>query len=276
MRQQLLIRELSNLLADYETQLNQFDRLLPNFPKGFLRVRRRKEKTLFYRVCEHEGIKKETAISSDTPDGKRLLQMLLEKHIAHHGMPILRKNIKAIKKLLSTLRIYHPDLILTNPPDSALILPNHLYLPGQLNASQWIADTNAGRYQTNPYHPENRKNQSRRGRWRRSKSECSWDDALSDVNALFRYESALKLKDGRIIYPDFTVFLPKERRLVFIEHFGQMDNPQYAMESLRRLQAYAESGYILGRDVFFTMETKELPLTNSQIEAVMHRIGLLS
>ena len=53
-----------------------------------------------------------------------------------------------------------------------------------------------------------------------------------------------------------------------------MDDPHYAMKNMRRLQEYADSGYILGRDVFFTMETREQPLTHAQIKAVMRQIGL--
>ena len=68
--------------------------------------------------------------------------------------------------------------------------------------------------------------------------------------------------------------LPGERRLVIIEPFGRMDDPFYAMKNLQRLQEYAESGYRLGEDLFFTMETREQPLTRPQIRAVMRQIGL--
>ena len=45
------------------------------------------------------------------------------------------------------------------------------------------------------------------------------------------------------------------------------------MKNMRKLQDYAESGYIPGRDVFFTMETKAQPLTSTQINAVLRKIG---
>lgn len=274
MNQQIILRELSSLLDDYERQLDQFDRLLPDYPSGYLRIRNRNEKTHCYRISKHDGIKKESPIATDSPDGKRLLQMLLEKRIIRHGRPILRRNIKTLRQLLPALRVYDPDLIVSKLSGTSSILPDRLYLPGQLNASKWIADTLAGRYSTNPYRPEDRNKESRHGHWRRSKSECSWDDELVDANLVFRYESALTLKNGKVVYPDFTVYLPKDRRLIIIEHFGKMDDPHYAMKNMRRLQEYADSGYILGRDVFFTMETREQPLTHAQIKAVMRQIGL--
>jgi len=96
---------------------------------------------------------------------------------------------------------------------------------------------------------------------------------LLDINAVYRYENALILKNGKVVYPDFTVLLPEEKRLVIIEHFGRMDDPQYAMRNMRKLQEYAENGFIPGRDVFFTMETKAQPLTSTQIKAVLRKIG---
>lgn len=274
MNQQLLFRELSSLLDDYERQLDQFDRLLPDFPSGYLRIRNRNEKTHCYRISKHNGIKKEYPIATESPDGKRMLQMLLEKHIIRHGRPILRRNIKILRQLLPALRVYDPDLIVSNLSGTSSILPDRLYLPEQFNAGKWIADTMAGRYSTNPSHPEDLIHLTKRGIRVRSKSEVFWDDALSDANAIFRYDSALALKNGKVIYPDFLVFVPESRRLVIIEHFGRMDDPKYAMKNMRRLQEYADSGYILGHDVFFTMETREQPLSHAQIKAVMRQIGL--
>ena len=159
--------------------------------------------------------------------------------------------------------------------EQPLVLPDRVFLPGQLNTGKWIRDTLTGNYRTNPYFLEDLKHESSAGRWLRSKSEADWDDELTEAGALFRYDSEIRLKSGKVIYADFVVLLPAENRLVIIEHFGRMDDPSYAMKNMRRLQEYAESGYILGRDLFFTMETKASPLTRSQIRATMRQVGLL-
>lgn len=275
MKQELLFSALAELLSVYESHLTFFERRQSAYPNGFLRIRIKQSLPYFFRVCQYHGKRTEIAIPKQTTSGNHLLQLLLEKHIAYHSRPLLRKNINAIKKLLSELTVYDPERLLDkwNGADINLIPPDNVFLPGQLNTGKWISDTLAGRYRTNPSHPENLKYETRQGRRVRSKSEVFWNDALMDAAAVFRYENALTLKSGKVIYPDFTVLHPTDRRLVFIEHFGRMDDPKYAMNSMRRLQEYAENGYIPGRDVFFTMETKEQPLTSTQITAILRRIG---
>ena len=101
-----------------------------------------------------------------------------------------------------------------------------------------------------------------------------WDDILFDLALLFRYDSAIRLKSGRVIFADFVVLHPRENRLVIIEHFGKMSEPQYALDALERLKDYADSGYAIGRDVFYTMETFDQQLTRSQILATLRQIGI--
>ena len=82
MNQQLLFRELSSLLDDYERQLDQFDRLLPDFPSGYLRIRNRNEKTHCYRISKHDGIKKEYPIAECTLDYEKAWQLLVSVRLA--------------------------------------------------------------------------------------------------------------------------------------------------------------------------------------------------
>lgn len=289
MEQKTLFQALSDLLSAYETQYALLESRWPTFPKGFLRFRNRYGKPTFSMVSRQDGTKNESIIAADTPSGNRLLKVMLEKHIVYHGIPTLRRNIRTIRALLSRLAVYDPELMVekwrkdsfgwnsTNSDspktNQELILPDWVFLPGQLNVSKWIADTKASRYRTNPSYPEDLIYPTKQGRLVRSKSEVFWDDALFAANLVFRYDSALVLDNGEIIYPDFIVLHPKKHCLIIIEHFGRMDDPKYAMKNMQRLQKYAENGWIPGRDVFFTMETKEQPLTSTQIDAVLRKIG---
>lgn len=218
----------------------------------------------------------QTAIKPNTEEGAHLICRLREKRVVIHGRRVLRKNIQVLRKALQTLQVYDPETYAGRAIQlDHIALPDRVFLPGQLNTGKWIRDTLTGNYRTNPYFLEDLKHESSAGRWLRSKSEADWDDELTEAGALFRYDSEIRLKSGKVIYADFVVLLPAENRLVIIEHFGRMDDPRYAMKNMHRLQEYAESGYILGRDLFFTMETKASPLTRSQIRATMRQVGLL-
>ena len=292
MQQILLFRLLEQLLSDYETLLSLLERRWSIYPRGSLRTKIRGGTPYFTRQLSVQGRRTEIPIHLHTKDGWRLLLQLFEKRAVFHGRRVLRRNIKALTDALSKLKVYDPEenagidafLFHSDPQHTeyeedlirkGLVLPDRVFLPGQLNTGKWIRDTLTGNYRTNPYSLEDLKHESSAGRWFRSKSEADWDDELTEAGALFRYDSEIRLKSGKVIYADFVVLLPAENRLVIIEHFGRMDDPRYAMKNMRRLQEYAESGYILGRDLFFTMETKASPLTRSQIRATMRQAGLL-
>ena len=285
MRQKELFRLLERQLQDYESQLSILNKRWPSYPEGSLRTRVRNDTPSFTRRMTFEGQLLEIRIHPHTRDNQRLIADLTEKRVAVHCRPLLKQNIRALRSALSKLQVYDPNQYIQpripstdesdDSDDFPLVLPDRVFLPGQLNTGKWIRDTLTGNYRTNPYFPKDLKHESNAGRWLRSKSEADWDDELTEAGALFRYDSEIRLKSGKVIYADFVVLLPAENRLVIIEHFGRMDDPRYAMKNMRRLQEYAESGYILGRDLFFTMETKASPLTRSQIRATMRQAGLL-
>jgi hypothetical protein len=227
-------------------------------------------------------VRNQVAIPTATKSGAKLVQDLIEKRTVYHARPILRKNIKALKAALTQLAPYEPELLTgllsygePKMPKDTPSLPDTFFLPGQLNVQKWIDDTLAGNFRLNPHKPEKRKIPTADGHMTRSKSEELWCDILAAESLLYRYDSDFRLASGRTVYPDFTVLHQRERRLIRIEHFGLMDDPKYAIDQLYKLEEYAQSGLLPGRDLFFTVETKDRPLTRDRIYEVLYRSGLL-
>lgn len=52
----------------------------------------------------------------------------------------------------------------------------------------------------------------------------------------------------------------KERRTIYLEHFGMMDNPEYLEGFFRKQNSYVANGIVLGRDIIFTYESSKNPL----------------
>ena len=62
----------------------------------------------------------------------------------------------------------------------------------------------------------------------RSKSELNIANALAARGIPYKYECPLTLKNGITIYPDFTILNVKERKVIYWEHRGMMDDKEYA------------------------------------------------
>jgi len=142
-KQEYIFRALAELLSDYESLLIHFEKRWPSMPEGFLRFRKKCETPYYFRVLNCNRNRTEVAIPSQTAQGKNLLQDLLEKHIIKHSHSQLQKNIKTIRTMLSKLTVYDPESLIgkLGGAECGLVIPDHLFLPGQLNVCKWIEDT---------------------------------------------------------------------------------------------------------------------------------------
>ena len=104
----------------------------------------------------------------------------------------------------------------------------------------------------------------------RSKSELMIANELFKAHIPYRYESRLDLETGSV-YPDFTIYLPKENRLIYWEHFGMMDDEQYALKVCSKIKAYVISGLIPSINLFATFETANSPLTVERIRETINQ-----
>ncbi len=103
----------------------------------------------------------------------------------------------------------------------------------------------------------------------RSKSELNIANALARFGVPYKYEHPLTLKNGMIIYPDFTVLNVKSRKEFYWEHRGMMDDREYARHSVARIKDYARDGIYTGKNLIITEETSTSPLGTNEIEAVI-------
>ena len=108
-----------------------------------------------------------------------------------------------------------------------------------------------------------------KGEYVRSKSEIIVADVLASLNVPYRYEFPHELKSVESsrsvsVYSDFTCLNVRTRKEFVWEHFGMMDDADYAQNAVVKIEMYQNSGYFLGDNLIITMETHDKPL-NSQM-----------
>ena len=108
----------------------------------------------------------------------------------------------------------------------------------------------------------------------RSKSEIIIANALASHGIPYKYECPLKLSDGNVIYPDFTVLKVKERREIYWEHRGMMDDKQYSTNSVMRIKTLNRNGIFLGDNLIISEETTTTPLGTNEIEQMIKKYFL--
>lgn len=153
------------------------------------------------------------------------------------------------------------QLLLSEP--HATLLKKH-FLPKDVALRQWMQDP----YPGNPFHPEGLIHLSPSGNKVRSKSEAIIDTLLFTNHIPYRYECALQLGPATI-YPDFTIHHPITGKTFYWEHFGIMDNPEYAHKAFQKLELYNANGITPSIQLITTYESKDYPLSIEHIQNVI-------
>ena len=100
----------------------------------------------------------------------------------------------------------------------------------------------------------------------RSKSEKILADTFNKHGIPYVYEPMIKLKNGHILYPDFALLNVRKRKTIYWEHFGLINDQEYAQKSMKKLDEYERNGLLCGDNLIFSTESRENPLNLHLIE----------
>lgn len=148
-----------------------------------------------------------------------------------------------------------------------------LLSPYFTNNSKELNDWQHADYEKSQRYPENLIYKSISGNVLRSKSEVLIDMMLYANHIPFRYEEVIQLGDITIA-PDFTIKHPVTGQLYYWEHFGKMDDSNYAGNTGNKLQLYISHGIIPSIQLITTYETKKHPLGPDEVRNIIQEYFL--
>lgn len=111
------------------------------------------------------------------------------------------------------------------------------------------------------------------GRCVRSKSELIIAETLIRMNIPFRYECPKMLGSVRV-HPDFICLNVRTRKEIVWEHFGMMDNPDYAVGMVKKMDSYQKHGFTIGVNFICTMETSKSPIKPEMVKLYVEKFLL--
>lgn len=134
--------------------------------------------------------------------------------------------------------------------------------------NNWIQEE----YEGKEFSPETPIIHTENGERVRSKSEKIIADYLCHKGINYKYEKPIKLRRLGIVHPDFTLLSQKINAEIYWEHFGRMDDPNYASMAVRKIDAYINSGILPGIRLIVTYETSNYPLQMQIVEKILANI----
>ena len=241
---------LSKLIAE-------LDRKIKLFPEGGISVKRHKYGVYYYRTGTGFGEdylpKKDSGLIND----------LIQKNYYQRVLASSCKEAAAIKRALDHI----PD---TFAEDVYELLSNDrkaLVKPIVKPIEQFVREWQETPYNSKPISDDVPVFVTMKGERVRSKSEQIIADRLYINDIPYKYECPLRV-GNRIIHPDFTILRRSDRKELYHEHCGKLDDTKYTKDNLPRINDYILNGF--GDRLFLSFESSVVPLDVRVIDKMIN------
>lgn len=193
------------------------------------------------------------------------IKQLVEQEYYAKLIPEIEKQIAKLKKALENIdegklgKIYN-DM---HPGKRKLITA------GIISREEKIRRFEEETYEGKQIEDERNEFYTNKGERVRSKSEKIIADHFERRGILYRYEKPVYLLvngQKQIFYPDFTVMNKRTAKIIYVEHFGMMDDSGYYNATLRKLDVYEKNDILIGRDLLVFHETGKRALNMKNID----------
>lgn len=136
--------------------------------------------------------------------------------------------------------------------------------------NEFIQSWQAEEYEPMPF-MDNTEFYSTNGVRVRSKSELIIANLLEQYDVPYKYEKPLILKGKGTVRPDFVCLSKSQRKEYIWEHFGMMDDYDYANKNILKLNVYQQNGYYLGVNMIASFETSQQPISSRNIKSMIEK-----
>lgn len=236
---------------------------LKDIPQGTLRLSSSKKWVQYYHCMP--GEKKNGEYIPKTNED--LIRRLAQKSYDEKILKLAEKRLSQIKKIT---RDYAEEEI------EKIFLREHierkkLIQPVEPTWEQQLEKWVAKEYKKKEFQADTPVILTDRGERVRSKSEKILADYFYRNGIQYKYECPLYLKGFGTVHPDFTFLSKKIKQEIYWEHDGRMDDPSYAQNAVRKIQAYEENDIYPGERLILTFETGRTVLDTKMIEKLVSR-----
>jgi len=259
------MEQIKKILQERETQLQQLkkekEKALTKAPEGSLRLCQHGDKIQYYHRNNPKDFNGVYIKEKDIELAKQLAQKDYDKKV----LTSAERELGAINKFFLNYPDKSVEEIYENMHEGRKRIITPIMETEEQYVQQWQQET----YQGKTFPEDTPELYTQKGERVRSKSELIIADMLNKAGIPYRYEYPLYIKGFGKIYPDFTVLNIKKRKELFWEHFGMMDDPEYAETAIRKITTYEQNGIYPGEKLILTYETRKNPINQKVVKGMI-------
>ncbi|MBO4635787.1 MAG: hypothetical protein J5685_01445 [Clostridiales bacterium] len=238
----------------------ELEKKLIGFPEGRLKTTRRGDVVNYYLVNCPDG---NTRMLKKSEHG--IAKQLAQKAYFQRVLRIAGQEQETLKVILTKLPETVMEDVYDQLPQDRKDLVKPIVLPDSEFSKRWQEEPYIGKLidENTPFFETLKKERVR------SKSEQIIADRLYLNNIPYKYECPLKL-GKKTVHPDFTILRMSDRKELYYEHLGMMDDEGYANRNVKKVNEYTKNGFMPGIDLFLSMETSKVPLDTGIIDRMIN------
>ncbi len=254
-------------LTEVSTLLEQKENELQNAPQGTLRISKSGKTIQYYQITKSGDTHGEYIPTKNYKLAKELAQKDYDKRLT----VTLKKELKFLQNTLRSYRWLQKSVT-----PVALIfeklnkLRRPLIHPASLPTEDFVKLWQSVQYSGKPFSEDDYELYTSQKERVRSKSEIIIADTLYRLDIPYRYEYPLEITTEkgthRTFFPDFICLNIRTRQEFIWEHFGKMDDAEYATSAAQKLKVYEKNGIFPGKNLIISLETSTLPINSMQVE----------
>ena len=247
-----LYENLEERMMELKKIIKEKEKSLKKAPKGILNVHSSKGRVQYY-YKENSADKTRRYMRENE---KMLVKELCQKDYDERVLDTAQKELKVLDKLCKIYR----NKVCEEVFETLNVYRQKFVAPLRIPDKEFIEKWESESYEKLGFAVDYPEYYTDKGERVRSKSEVLIANALTSLGIPYKYECPLYLNNGFTYHPDFKILKMKNRKIVYWEHFGRMDDPEYVDKVVRKLNAYAQNGIFPGKNLIVTFENSKRPL----------------
>ena len=254
--------QLLSILNDLEKKSDELSEELGVLPAGELHIIRRNGKEYYCERLPKAGNRKKEHRMGITGDDDKTRALVRKKYVKS-AIPVINENRKVLEKAIDKYEPYDENSVMND------FVAKHPGLAGYIypeDSGSWSEDYE----KQQSFYADDLTSVAGDGTLMRSRGEVIIAEKLRQYSIPYRYEAPIGIPDIPYI-PDFTIRRPKDGRLFYWEHFGDVNDRDYMKRNQQKLSKYGEYGIVPWRNLIITYDTDDggvnTPLIEGMIQA---------
>ena len=238
--------------------IENIEKKLKTLPEGWINVRYQNGKAYYY----HAKYKSKDRFLAKGDEV--LIRQLLQKYYLKKVLKAAKNELLALSKMLNIYPADLPEEMFEKLPEELRSGVEPIILGNEQDAREWMNEPFIGK----PFKDDAPVYKTIKGERVRSKSEVMIADRMFFRGVPYKYECPIMI-DGQVIHPDFSIKRMSDNKLIYHEHCGRMDDPEYVNDLVERVNLYNQAGIMQGDRLTFSFETADKPLDNRVIDRLI-------